>query len=73
VPKQQFNPVPKQHHQTLGEHCCPPGPVPDVAAPQHTRDKHNSSKWLYIFIFIYILIIIKTGVALLVRVPETMP
>ena len=38
--------VPKQHHQTLGKHCSPPGPVPDVAAPQHTRDKDNSSKWL---------------------------
>jgi hypothetical protein len=38
--------VPKQHHQTLGERCSPPGPVPDVAAPQHTRDKDNSSKWL---------------------------
>jgi hypothetical protein len=37
--------VPKQHHQTLEEHCSPPGPVPDVA-PQHTRDKDNSSKWL---------------------------
>jgi hypothetical protein len=29
--------VPKQHHQTLGEHCSTPEPVPDVAAPQHTR------------------------------------
>jgi hypothetical protein len=38
--------VPKQHHQTLGKHCSPPGPVPDVAAPQQTRDKDNSSKWL---------------------------
>jgi hypothetical protein len=38
--------VPKQHHQTLGEHCSPSGPVPDVAAPHHTRDKDNSSKWL---------------------------
>jgi hypothetical protein len=38
--------VPKQHHQTLGKHCSPPGPVPDVVAPQHTRDKDNSSKWL---------------------------
>jgi hypothetical protein len=38
--------VPKQHHQALGEHCRPPGPVPDVAAPQHTRDRDNSSKWL---------------------------
>jgi hypothetical protein len=38
--------VPKQHHQTLGERCSPPGPVPDVAAPQHTRDKDNSSKRL---------------------------
>jgi hypothetical protein len=38
--------VPKQHHQALGKHCSPPGPVPDVAAPQHTRDKDNSSKWL---------------------------
>jgi hypothetical protein len=38
--------VPKQHHQKLGEHCSTPGPVPDVAAPQHTRDKDNSSKRL---------------------------
>jgi hypothetical protein len=38
--------VPKQHHQTLGEHCSTPGLVPDVAAPQHTRDKDNSSKRL---------------------------
>jgi hypothetical protein len=46
VPKQQFNPGTKTAPPDAGKALQPPGPVPDVAAPQHTRDKDNSSKWL---------------------------